>query len=465
MGQSYIDVVRFSNLFIQKSHIKYNRLWREIYLTGKCSACNSTSFPPSQCKSPPLRNQIDLKHRNNDDELPVFWHILKSGGTTIKLMYAQCYNLVEACETGQVVDQKRQHTPEMSPQEWISSQQQTDAQQLAGGGSQTSLGASQAELTLGPGDWIMQQEPSLGASQAELTLGPGDWIQQEQTPSQAHGTMMSPAEWVQQQAIQASEQQLQQGYGQRRLQADELRVVVSEDGRRYVNVDVTTPEGIAHAAQLGFAASPALTDVVFTPLLVDGAGALLNRNGRLFSVFRHPVLRVVSNFYYLQNAIWEPTYDEVYATWTIDDYAKSEVAESNWMVRSLLNKMVGKMEPSDILVAKETLKQKCLVGLIDDMEGTIRRFHDYFGFGSDDSLNCAIQNYSRKQSANSNSHNHPQLDPTSEAWAILSKKNQLDIELFKYAQQLFAEQGQWLKEGKRWIETKKFHHNDPPRNP
>ena len=387
---------------------------------------------------------MDLKHRNNNEELPVFWHILKSGGTTIKLMYAQCYNLVEACETGQVVDQKRQHTPEMTPQEWISQQQQTNAQRLSGGGSQTSR----------------------GASPAELTLGPGDWMQQAQTPSQDHSsTVISPAEWFQQQAIQASEQQLQQGYGQRRLQADELRVVESEDGRRYVNVDVTTPEGIAHAAQLGFAASPALTDVMFTPLLVDGANALLNRNGRLFSVFRHPVLRVVSNFYYLQNAIWEPTYNEVFATWTIDDYAKSEVAESNWMVRSLLNKMVGRMEPSDILVAKETLKQKCLVGLIDDMEGTIRRFHDYFGFGSDDSLDCALQNFSRNKSGSSNSHEHPQLDPTSETWAILSKKNQLDIELFKYAQQLFVEQGQWLTEGRRWIETKKFHHNDPPRNP
>mmetsp|Transcript_7877 Transcript_7877/g.16802 ORF Transcript_7877/g.16802 Transcript_7877/m.16802 type:complete len:455 (+) Transcript_7877:107-1471(+) len=390
-------------------------------------------------------NQMDLKHRNNNEELPVFWHILKSGGTTIKLMYAQCYNLVEACETGLVVDQKRQHTPEMTPQEWISQQQQTNAQHLSGGGSQTYLGASSAELTLGPGDWMQQQA---------------------QTPVQDHGsTMISPAEWFQQQAIQASEQQLQQGYGQRRLQTDELSVVESEDGRRYVNVDVTTPEGIAHAAQLGFAASPALTDVMFTPLLVDGAGALLNRNGRLFSVFRHPVLRVVSNFYYLQNAIWEPTYDEVFATWTIDDYAKSEVVESNWMVRSLLNKMVGRMEPSDILVAKETLKQKCLVGLIDDMEGTIRRFHDYFGFGSDDSLDCALQNFSRKQSGSSNSHNHPQLDPTSETWALLSKKNQLDLELFTYAKQLFVEQGQWLKEGRRWIETKKFHHNDPPRNP
>ncbi|EJK55551.1 hypothetical protein THAOC_24709, partial [Thalassiosira oceanica] len=97
-----------------------------------------------------------------------------------------------------------------------------NAQHLSGGGSQTYLGASSAELTLGPGDWMQQQA---------------------QTPVQDHGsTMISPAEWFQQQAIQASEQQLQQGYGQRRLQTDELSVVESEDGRRYVNVDVTTPE-------------------------------------------------------------------------------------------------------------------------------------------------------------------------------------------------------------------------------
>ena len=42
----------------------------------------------------------DIPQTSSTKATPIFWHILKSGGTTVKLMYAQCYGLVETCETG-----------------------------------------------------------------------------------------------------------------------------------------------------------------------------------------------------------------------------------------------------------------------------------------------------------------------------------------------------------------------------
>jgi len=331
-----------------------------------------------------------------EKELPIFWHVLKSGGTTMKLMYAQCYHLVEACETGELID--------ADPNQQQTAQQQQQQQQ--------------------------QPEPSATAV------------------GQAPPDQPSPWDWMQQHQ-QAQLMNLNTGQ-QRRLQTagqdddQQLRIVTSEDGRKYVNVDITTPEGILRASQRGFASS-SLADVAFTPLLTESAEFLLRENsGRMFAVFRHPVERVVSIFHYLQTATWEPTYNPEYATWTIDDYVGSPYCESNWMVRSLTGKMTGPLSGDDLGIAKEALRRKCLVGLMEGMDESVLRFHSFFGFGDEAALGCAREHFSRKGSG-ANSNGHPALDQASDTWAELARKNGLDILLYEYAQQLFKEQGEWLK--------------------
>jgi len=175
-------------------------------------------------------------------------------------------------------------------------------------------------------------------------------------------------------------------------------------------------------------------------LLFNGDG----HKGRLFSVMRHPIDRVVSIFHYLQQATWEPTYNPEYAKWTIDDYVQSEFCESNWMVRALTNKMVGPLASEDVMIAKEILKRKCLIGLMDRMEESIVRFHAYFGFGDAGDLDCAVRNYANGGDL-ANHHSHPRLDPNGETWKVLERKNGLDIQLYEYAKQLFEEQGMWMK--------------------
>lgn len=314
--------------------------------------------------------------------LPVFWHVLKSGGTTMKLMYAQCYHLVEACETGALIDAEQQERERI------------------------------------------------------------DASQQQRDPSSSEGTQRL-GQWPQSRLDAASDPQ-------RRLETDSrwenrLRVVVSEDGRRYANVDITTLEGIRDASRRGFALSNS-TDVMFTPLLPESAALLLDENvrGRMFSIFRHPVERVVSIFYYLQGATWEPTYNPEYAQWTLDDYARSPHCESNWMVRSLTNKMTGPLSGEHFQIARELVQRKCLVGLMEGMEESVARFHTFLRLGDGDALQCALQRFAGKGRA-SNSHRHPALDQASETWAVLARKNQLDIRLYEYAQQLFEKQGKWLK--------------------
>jgi hypothetical protein len=78
----------------------------------------------------------------------------------------------------------------------------------------------------------------------------------------------------------------------------------AEDRSPFVNVDVSTVAGIERAAKMGFADS-GLAGCVVTPFLYE-ANALFTETaqGRLFAVFRHPVDRAVSMFYYIQVADW-----------------------------------------------------------------------------------------------------------------------------------------------------------------
>jgi hypothetical protein len=248
----------------------------------------------------------------------------------------------------------------------------------------------------------------------------------------------------------------QQQRQQQQQEQNQLRIVMSEDGRKYINVDVTTIEGIQLASQRGFATST-LPNVMFTPLLLDASNYLLSpqRKGRMFAIFRHPISRVTSIFYYLQSATWEPTYNPSYAGMTIDDYASSPYCESNWMIRSLRNKMTGPLTVDDLHIAKEILHQKCIIGLLEYMEESVIRFHSYFKFDTpyEDALNCAIRNFAIKESGgggsskgkqNAGRTNHPMLDTNSATYKILEQKNMLDIRLYEYAKELFIEQGEWM---------------------
>lgn len=91
-------------------------------------------------------------------------------------------------------------------------------------------------------------------------------------------------------------------------QDDELQLI-SRDGCRgsmFVNVDTTSIEGIDRASELGFAGS-GLAEMVITSFVPQASNALFNEDNRasVFSLFRHPVERAVSLFYYLQDADWE----------------------------------------------------------------------------------------------------------------------------------------------------------------
>ena len=218
-----------------------------------------------------------------------------------------------------------------------------------------------------------------------------------------------------------------------------LQVVNSDDGAAFVNVDTSTAKGIHRAKRMGLVESR-LAEVIVSQHL-HPVSTLFNaeQQGRMFTMIRHPIERAVSMFHYLGVANWEPTYDPSLAYVSIEMYARSQRAEHNWAVRFLSNELVRNVNERHLQMAKEVLKQKCLVGLLEEKSESFHRFSQYFGWQP----KTQHQTDCRDRLLNwgwSNKHAHPQVEEGSAVWELLYKKNSLDMELYDFAKELFREQ-------------------------
>jgi len=149
-------------------------------------------------------------------------------------------------------------------------------------------------------------------------------------------------------------------------------------------------------------------------------------------------------FYYLKDATWEHTYKEVYKDMTIEEYATSQYAEDNWMVRFLTNEMSGGVNERHLDLAKQVLESKCLVGIMDEFPASFKRFNEYFGwnnidFGGPVDMSNRGTCVSRVIDNPDNAHSHPSYEEGGEVWRLLMNKNQYDVSLYEHALHLFHE--------------------------
>ena len=201
----------------------------------------------------------------------------------------------------------------------------------------------------------------------------------------------------------------------------------------YVNVELRTPEGIQRAVDMDVIGS-GLVDIVFASRLYQVRDIFHppKNQGRCFLLMRHPIERAVSLFYYLRDA------NADFRTMTIDEYAVSARAESDWMTRSLARKLHGvALDDQDLSDAMDFLRTKCLIGLTSKYSESYKRFEQYFELGSSNDINCEnnIMGELARQAKS-----YPHVQPGSETWKAIEQRNRFDMKLFEYAVQLFEEQ-------------------------
>ena len=149
--------------------------------------------------------------------------------------------------------------------------------------------------------------------------------------------------------------------------------VVSFSQHNYTNVNIATPEGISRAANLGLVQSHLAHTLVSAHVDLISTLFKSNDQARAFTLLRHPVERAASMFYFLQKE-GMPELQKM----TIDDYAKSDLIENNWLVRILSESMTGPIDMDNLEIAKKVLRKKFVVGLLDNKRGSFARFDHYF---------------------------------------------------------------------------------------
>ena len=127
---------------------------------------------------------------------------------------------------------------------------------------------------------------------------------------------------------------------------------------------------------------------------------------------------------------------------SFEEYAKSKYAENNWMVRYLSGKTSGEVTNDHLSVAKEVLRRKFVIGLMDKKEESSKRIGQFFapkwdpnGEGMGEGCLSMVINDAEPKST---------IKEGNQAWNLLVWQNKLDMKLYEYAQQLFAQQGEDL---------------------
>lgn len=220
----------------------------------------------------------------------------------------------------------------------------------------------------------------------------------------------------------------------------------------FINVDTTTLEGIERAKALGYA-NAGLSASVVTPFIYESNDLFAGPSkGRLFSVFRHPVERAVSMFYYLQVATWEPTYNPAYKNWTLEEYAQSSQVENNWMTRLLSHYPLEGDLTDDryVAIAMEVVRHKFIVGLMSDMERSMDRFEKFFRwkFRVSPTSQEACRQRLLSKGSNSNADSKEKKEkaiPGTATWDLLVSQNRYDLQLYGYIETLYKEQEAFVR--------------------
>jgi len=169
------------------------------------------------------------------------------------------------------------------------------------------------------------------------------------------------------------------------------------------------------------------------------------RPASVFTLFRHPVERMVSDYY-----------QEHATTGNLMEYATNpKYHVDNWMTRMLANVHQGQpVTDKDFQYAKTVLHDKVLVLFLDAMDESVERLLTYFdwygrimpdeespggirGKSGIKGLSC-LNNF--KHSYHQDKNSHPVPEPDSEEWLALKKLNEYDINLYWYAKELFHNQ-------------------------
>lgn len=234
------------------------------------------------------------------------------------------------------------------------------------------------------------------------------------------------------------------------LRKDKL-IVYSLDketnARKYVNVDLTSTEGVQRAANLKLAQS-GLPDVIMSNYLHMGLDALFSNEtqARLFILMKHPVDLAVSTYYdFTQTAA-----EEVLRSMTLEEFINSK-----YYVGNVLTKIIwhgwGPETPAKqhLHVAQGILRSKFLIGIYDDLWASIQLFEDYFFWNEignhPDTLSCKRELQKGEMQRELDMYREVgEVKMGGEVYNRIVELNAIDMELYWFSVDLHRAQRAWI---------------------
>jgi len=232
-------------------------------------------------------------------------------------------------------------------------------------------------------------------------------------------------------------------------------------GSRVINADISSIDGIQRAMELDITTDgkiynlPNCTSancveeefIVDTSRIYDALKIFTpKRRARLFMLWRHPVERALSKYFYIKVATWERNYKPQVANMSPIEYAQSNLCYNNWITRRLVNKMEGDLTSEDLEFAKEILKHKTLILLLEDMQGAVERLRYFFRWNieplNDEQQHC-LKQFTYEKPINVNAQKG-EVKIGGKEWEVIKLKNLMDLALMDYARELYKVQGQMI---------------------
>jgi len=238
---------------------------------------------------------------------------------------------------------------------------------------------------------------------------------------------------------------------------DNTLKIVQLYGSAYVNVDISTKDGIDRAVHMNLIPSN-IVDVLHTPLLHDATKLFTKpfvSQARVFTVLRHPIDRATAVYKYVRESRIQGHED--LQSMTLEEYAASSYVENNWLTRFLTEKLSPekKLTEKDVQVAKEVLRRKVLIGMYDDILESMQLFQSHFHWTEDeDDLVTQCTERAAEEGMSKEESVDPPLEEGSEAWNLLMEQNQYDMDLYMYARALHQYQLDRVMGRRRLIDEK-----------
>jgi hypothetical protein len=218
--------------------------------------------------------------------------------------------------------------------------------------------------------------------------------------------------------------------------ADRLQIVY-EDGMKQVTADLSSKETRIKARDQGLKdANPNI--LLLSSNVFDSSDVFSGSyQAELWAWFRHPVERQISNYFWAKSLpLGHPQYHPSMQMLSLTDWAQTQLHTPNAMLAALLGVPTSPMgwTEMDLTIAKNLIRKKAKIGLLEQKTESIRRFLHVHNVGASGARECQdrILDY-----AWSNKGHHDAVGKKTDAYQLLLQSNSLDMKLYDYATYLF----------------------------